>query len=126
MLLPALRHLDVLRLLAFVSRSVAELLGVGHDLRDEVRQLCVQDVEHVFAVGLPTLRDVVGEVLHQVRVPLDLWVDALDADLVVLRHDHDLELLEGHEEFALREDVLQEVLVDHGVWRHVELDCNGG
>ena len=95
--------------------------------RDELLSvLRIERVHHVVEVSpiRPTaFGQLFREVLHEVRVVLELWVEGVDTELVELGHVDHLDVDEVQQLLLLSEDHPEEVLVDHGVGRHVELHC---
>ena len=59
---------------------------------------------------------------HQLGVLFEAAVDVDDAELVILRHLNELDITECQQLLVLGKDLSEEVLVQHAVWRDVELD----
>ena len=81
----------------------------------------VEHVEEVAAVWQLALRQVVWHVRHELRVLAVPRVEVADGDLVVLGRVDLLDVLEGEQLLLVAQDLLEEVLVDHGVGRYIEL-----
>ena len=84
----------------------------------------VQDVEEVLSSRVATLGQGVREVLHELGVTFHLLLEVLDAELIELRHHYEVDVLQRHELLLVGKDHLQEIPVDHGIRRDVQLDCN--
>jgi hypothetical protein len=82
----------------------------------------VEDVEEVLPARVAALRQLVGEVGLEVRVVLHLRCQAHDAELVVLGHGGGADVPERQQLLLAPEELSKEVLRDHEVGRHVELD----
>ena len=110
-------------MVSLISNSIALLLCVPNHVLHVLGVDGVVHIECVSAIRYAPIRVPIWEVLVHLRVLLDAWVDVLDAELVELGHVHRPQ--RGHLEHALlvRKHLLEEVLVDHRVRRHVELHC---
>ena len=82
----------------------------------------MQDVEEVWAVWVAAFGQAIGKVGHQLGVLFEAAVDVDDAELVILRHLNELDITECQQLLVLGKDLSEEVLVQHAVWRDVELD----
>ena len=70
-----------------------------------------------------TLWQEVWKELHQVRILLHNWEDALHRQLIILREIDLFYILEFDKFFLISEDKLQEVLVEHGIRWDVKFHC---
>lgn len=82
----------------------------------------MQDIEYVSTVRLPALWICVGKMHREEGVISDQWVYVLDAELIVLGNGHCTQICQGNQLFLIREDKLEEVLVDHDTWWYIQLD----
>ena len=98
-------------------------LGVRDQLGHVVGVEGVHDVEEVLAGGIASLGQRVGEVLLELGVVLEVRLQVDHAQLVVLRHRDEPDVLERHQLLLVRQEEPQEVLRDHGLRRDVELHC---
>ena len=123
MLLPVLGDLDGLPCHALAFGGVSLLGCVGHDLLEVVRVQRGQDVEEVvpwrlFAFGV--LRREVG---HHFGVLGEHRVQALDAELVVLRHRHLLDFGLLHQLLLAGQHLLEKIFVHDRFVRQIELQA---
>ena len=125
LLLPELGDGDALLLLVFGVGGHPLLVGVLHDLLEVLRLQRVEDVEEVLARRALAGGIRVGEVLHELRVLLEVRPERLHRELVVLWDVDLLDLGLLHQLLLADEDVLEEVLVDDVRVREVVLDCAG-
>ena len=102
---------------SFFLRRGRSPTRLGHGLER------VQDVEEVLPPQITALGQDVGEVHHEVVVALELVEEVDHAELIVLGHDHEVDVAQWHQLLPVGEDLLEEVLVDHGLRRHVQLHC---
>lgn len=125
-LLPGWRHFDEVSLLFDVGCGVPKLVRVVYDGLHVVASDGVEDVECVVSIGKAVFGQLLREVAHQVPVLLDHRPHVLDTEFVILGHVDELDFGHLEKPFALGEDILEEVLVDHGCRRDVELHCVHG
>ena len=82
----------------------------------------VDDVEEVLPAGALADSICIGEVLGDIFIAGDLRPQRLHGEFFVMRHFDEDDLRLPQELFLLRQDLLQEVLVDGGDRRQVILD----
>ena len=98
------------------------LLGcVGHDLLEVVRVQGGQDIEEVIPRRLLAFGVLRREVGHHFGVLGEHRVQTLDAELVVVRHRHELDIGLLHQLLFACQHLLEEVLVHDRLVRQVEL-----
>ena len=78
--------------------------------------------KEVLSVWISILWIRVLQILHDFRIPFKLRVDMLDAQLIVLRHIDRASLGDLEQLLVAAEHGTDEVPIDSGPWRHVELD----
>jgi hypothetical protein len=83
----------------------------------------VHDVEKVFSIRYATLGHFFREEAHDLLVSLHHWPDLYDRKFVKERHIYSFYLVKSQESFLVRQNGLQKVLVQHVLWRQVELNC---
>ena len=110
---------------AFTLGGHPLLVSVGHDLCQVVRVKRVEDVEEVIARRAFAHGILVREVLHELGVLQEHWIDSLDTELWILRHLDVNDLLLLHELLLSSQDLLDEVLVHDSLVWEVELDYKG-
>ena len=119
---PVLSHFDDLCPLSFAFYSVTLVIGVFDELFGVLGIYGVHNVEKIIPVGKSTFGQLVREVLHEVRRILRLWSQSLCRQLIVHGHVDELDILDGHELLFLCKNLLQEVLIHHGIARKIKLD----
>ena len=118
LLLPVLGDLYGLTLHGLAGRSHTLLVRVFEDLRKVIRVQRVEHVEKVVARRAFALRISVRKVRHELGVLRELRIEILHAQLVVVRHLDEPDFGFLQQLLLAREDLLQVVLVDHGlVWQ---------
>ena len=83
----------------------------------------VHDVEEVFSVRDSAFGHFVGEVAHDLLVRLNHWPDLYDRKFIIERHVYSFDLVKSQESLLVRQNGLQKILVQHVLWRQVELHC---
>ena len=96
-----------------------------NDLLQEVGLHGIDDIEEVLAAQALADSEVIGEVLGDVFISGELRPQRLHGELIVVRHLDEDHLRLPQELLLLRQDLLQEVLIDGAGGRQVELDYNG-
>ena len=96
-----------------MDQDVGEILGVDR----------VQDVEEVLPRRAFVLGILIGEVRHHLGVLRELRIKVLDRELIVVRDLDGAHLLLLEQVLLAPEDGLEEVLVDDGLVRQVELEA---
>ena len=122
MFLPVLGHLDGLLEARLALHRHALLVGVIEHLVEVVRVHGVQHVIKVLPRGTFALRILVREELQHLFIAGELRPDVLDGQLVVEGDLDERHLLLPEQLLLLREQLLEEVLVDSAGGRQVELD----
>ena len=123
--LPELGDGDALFLLVCCIGGHPLLVGVLHDLLEVLGLQRVEDVEEVLARRALASWIRVWEVLHEVRVLLEMRPERLHGQLVIMWDIHLLDVDLLHQLLLAGEDVLEEVLVDDVRVREVVLDYTG-
>jgi len=118
-------HDDALPLFLLLLTCEAQLLSVLDHGGDVLRVQRVHDGEEVRAVGQPVLGQLVREVHPEVWLRPPGRQHGLDGQLVVLGHDDGLDVGQPHQPLLVLQDVAEEVLVEHGVGRQVQLHWQG-
>ena len=113
LLRPVLRDLDGLVLVAVSTYHHTLLVCVGHDLLQVLRVQGVEDVKKVFSRRTFVFRVLVGEVLREGSVSLQVRPQVLHRELVVVRHCDLLQLVLLQQLLPVCKDFLKEVLGDH-------------
>ena len=85
----------------------------------------VENIPEVVSVDLTALRKLVWEVVHELRLSLAKRIDSLESELIIDRHVDKLDLLELKQLLLAAEDLLEEVLVQHGLRWQIQLHCTG-
>ena len=104
--------LTVVRQAPIVVGSLDEGLGV-------LRVERVHHIEEVLPVRPTALRKLVREVSHKASVILELWVEGIDAELIVPGHIYLPLLSESEQLLFLNKYHSEEILVDHSIRGHV-------
>ena len=125
LLLPILGELDRLPHARLARRRHPLLVGVGQILGEEVGMDGIEDVEEVLPRRTLAIWEDVREVLLHLLIIGELRPEVLDGQLVVVGHLDADDLLLLEQLLLAGEHLLQEVLVDRGGRRQVELYCNG-
>ncbi len=110
-----------LTLHGLAGRSHTLLVRVFEDLRKVIRVQRVEHVEKVVPRWAFALRICIREVRHELGVLRELRIEILHAELVVVRHLYEPDICFLHQLLLAREDLLQVVLVDHGLVWEIEL-----
>ena len=118
---PAFGHLNCFHLLLLLSNGVPLSIGVFNESRDILSVDCVHDIEEVISVRKAAFRQLVGEVLVEANCTLHLGPKRLHTDFIVVRHIDKPHILYRHELLLLSQDLFEEVFIEHGVVRQVEL-----
>ena len=122
LLLPELGDLDRLCLAGLAVDGHALLVGVGEHLLQVVRVERVEHVEEVLPRRPLVLGVLVGEVAGQQVVLGELGPEAPDGQLIVVRDLDVADVFLPDQLLFVRQHLLEEVLVDRGRRREVELD----
>ena len=99
-------------LLLSMLNHIFDMLGVDR----------IEYSKEVLSVWISILWIRVLQILHDFRIPFKLRVDMLDAQLIVLRHIDRASLGDLEQLLVAAEHGTDEVPVDCGSWRHVELN----
>ena len=118
---PLFRDFDSVRGVAFLLRRHAQFGSVLVELGNIVTVHCVKHVPEVLAVGQPTLGGRIWHVDHEVFNLLHEWPEFFDTKFLILGHMHVLHLTHSKKLFLLDEHQLYEIMVEHLLRRHIQL-----
>ena len=124
-MLPELGDLDALGLPSLAFHRHPLLVGMVEETFEEVWMHSVQHIVEVLPRWAFARGKGIREVLQHLRVIGELGPDVLHRQLLILRYLDVLHILLLEELLLLRQDLLEEVLVQHMVRGHVVLHCNG-
>ena len=96
-------------------------MGVFDDLLQVARLERVDQVEEVLPVRHAALRQLLREVPHELLVRLEHRPQFDHGELVELRHGDPFDLVQTQKRLLVREDLFEEVFVEHPVRRQVQL-----
>lgn len=118
---PELGDLDGIVLPGLTLGRIALPIGMVQEPTEEIGLQRVEDIKEVIPWRASARRVLVGEVAHEDRILLELWVERLDGQLIILRHVNvsDISFLE--QLFLSRQDCLEEIFIDHILVRQVVL-----
>ena len=109
-------------LIVFLVRRKANSIGMLDHLREIIATQSVENCEKVISTWTLLSWVAVREVLHQLLILYEEWIYGLDREFVELGDVDESAFSYGHQLLLIVEDLLQEVLVAHLIWRSVELE----
>ena len=122
LLLPELGDLDGFPLADDALRGHPLLIGVYDHLVEEVGLDGIDDIEEVLPARALADGELVGEVLGDLLVVGHLRPQRLHGEFFIMRHLDGGDLRLPEQLLLLRQDLLEEVLVDGAGRRQIELD----
>ena len=103
-------------------RRISGVVSVRNHVAHVLRVHRVENGVEVGPVRVAILWVLILQVLHDFSVSKELWVDVLNAELVILRHSDELTIRYRQQRLLALEDLAHEVAVDSAEGRHIKLD----
>ena len=119
---PLVRDFNAIIVFFIFSCFHTEVVRVLDDVLHVIVMNSIEYIPKVRALRHSTINSDIRDELHELRIVLEFWQELLHWQLVVVRHTHPFYFTEREHWLLLREYHLDEVFVDHFIWRDIELE----